>query len=775
MGDERAPLVVKKKKLFKAQASPSWGLCLNPLAWLLWGLDFLVWLLSVIGPIKTIAYYLQGSYSVEIDTALRRKKKGELITTAVPGKEIRTIPELVDWMCEEFAEKPVMGTRSYEGEYKPPGAKFPLKKFGETTWMTYAELKVRALKFGAALVSEKFGMRPLPPGADLEVATGPHTLLLFEDTCAAWMTAALGASYYSIVVATSYATLGISAVADSVEECLVPVVLTNRKQVDTITKNITSRTLKAIIYTNLNVIPSEVPIPASRLMIEDMEDVIAGARVESIVPALPSPEMIALIMYTSGSTGKPKGVMLKHLSVCSSVGGLSEALGRVSVPGDCYLGYLPQAHILELCAELTCLRLGVKIGYADPRSISSAGAVRVRPDGTLNTTAGYPYPPGAIQEFRPAFMAGVPKIWDILKKAIEDQIGKSSALKQTIFQIAYAGRATALRQHREAPLLKALVFSKLKNLVGGNIKGSVSGGGAISSEVQTFVRTAFCAPALQGYALTETCCSATFQNPNDEGNVDGVVGPPLESVEIRLASVDIQDANGKPYLSTDTSHLGTRCKGRGEIQIRGPPVASGYFKQPDKTAEVFGADGWFRTGDVGVWAVDGQLKIVDRLKNLVKLKGGEYVAIEHMEKEYSTCHYVSGANGGVMCYGDHDLDRPVAFVVGDEKKISEWAAAAGIAVSSFSDLCRVPEVVAEVLSALQKSGKSGGLGTNEIIAGCVVLPGTGPHDNTPPRYDDPWTPENGMLTASNKLNRKAIIKEYGADGVFDALKAKGIK
>lgn len=770
------------KGVFKAQASPSWALCLNPLAWLLWLIDFLVWLLSIIGPIKWLIYQFHGPYSTEISPALRRKRGNQpLVLTAVQDLEIRTVPTLIDWVAKEYGTAQAMGTRAYLGDYKPEGARFPLKKFGETSWISFAEMRARALKFGAALVSDKFGMKPLPPCADLEKATGPHTLLLFEDTSAIWMTAAIGASYYSLVVATSYATLGISSVAEAVNDSSVPVVLTNRKQVSTLIAYMSPSkcpSLRAVIYTDLNVSPEDKKQAlsldaATNLRLENIEDVIASSSAD-IEPAMPTPEAIALIMYTSGSTGKPKGVMIKHLSICSSVGGLSEVIGDLSTPGDCYLGYLPQAHILEFCAELTCLRLGVNIGYADPRTLSSTGAVRVRPDGTLNTKAGYPYPPGAIQEFRPAFMAGVPKIWDILKKAMEDNVAKMSSLKQMLFQIAYSGRAIALRQHRDAPLLKALVFSKLAKMLGGNLKATVSGGGSISAEVQTFVRTAFSAPAVQGYALTETCCSATFQMA-DASNLNGVVGPPLVSVEIRLVSVDITDSESKPYRASDLTHLGKPCKGRGEVQIRGPPISVGYFKQHDKTAEVFGADGWFKTGDVGVWLPDGQLKIVDRLKNLVKLKGGEYIAIENMEKEYSTCHYVSGANGGILCYGDDELDRPVALVVVDEKKITNWAKEQEIFADTFPALCEKTEVNKEVLAALQAAGKKGGLTTNEIIAACMVLPGVGPVDNIPPRFEDPWSPENNMLTASNKLNRKGIIAEYGKDGKFEKLKAKAIK
>ena len=143
-----------------------------------------------------------------------------------------------------------------------------------------------------------------------------------------------------------------------------------------------------------------------------------------------------------------------------------------------------------------------------------------------------------------------------------------------------------------------------------------------------------------------------------------------------------------------------------------------------------------------MWRPDGQLQIVDRLKNLIKLKGGEYIAIESMEKEYLRRH-VSGVNGGLMCFGDSDMDRPVAFVVADEKKCCAWADQNGVEHGTFAELCASPEMNKEVLASLVKAGKSGKLGANEILAGILLLPGTGAKDNETPQFEDPWTPENG--------------------------------
>eukprot|EP00965_Chrysotila_dentata_P189802 6173519-Pleurochrysis_carterae.AAC.1 len=111
-----------------------------------------------------------------------------------------------------------------------------------------------------------------------------------------------------------------------------------------------------------------------------------------------------------------------------------------------------------------------------------------------------------------------------------------------------------------------------------------------------------------------------------------IAGTPLPCNEVALHSEpELTDLNNKPYLTTDTLHAnGERCVGRGEVWIRGPNVSLGYYKQPALTAGEFRADGFFKTGDIGMLTPSGALKIIDRKKNLVKLKGGEYVALERM-------------------------------------------------------------------------------------------------------------------------------------------------
>jgi long-chain acyl-CoA synthetase len=235
---------------------------------------------------------------------------------------------------------------------------------------------------------------------------------------------------------------------------------------------------------------------------------------------------------------------------------------------------------------------------------------------------------------------------------------------------------------------------------------------------------------------------------------------------------DPKDREGYPYLNEDEDHVGDACNGRGEVLIRGPSMSNGYFKQRDKTDEAWpnglpscseedNWGGWFHTGDIAVWDTEGRLRIVDRLKNLVKLKGGEYIAVENMEKEYSTSPYVrSGVSGGIMCYGDGDLRRPVALVQANMPELKKWAGSNGLAALDDEAFCAHPQAQEAVLGSLKNCAK-GKLGNNEVLVAIRLISGNGPSEGTPNEHS-PWSPENGGRTASNKLDRKAIQKMHSA-------------
>jgi long-chain acyl-CoA synthetase len=422
---------------------------------------------------------------------------------------------------------------------------------------------------------------------------------------------------------------------------------------------------------------------------------------------------------------------------------------------------------------------GARLGFSDPKTIGSAGAYRQRADGSLNgdPTGTGNQPPGGIQEFAPTTMAAVPKIWDILKKGVEEKVSKGSAVGRAVFQAAFSARSRALQQGRESPLLGLLFKKKVGAVLGGRVKLAVTGGGPIAADVQNFIRVAMHFNLVQGYGLTETCSAGTLQPP--DSTWDGVAGSPVACLQMRLADCGQKEADGsytfldrdkKPYLSTDCRHGAEPCLGRGEVRIKGANLASGYYCEAAMTKKEFDSEGWFRTGDVGIWTPIGTLKIVDRLKNLVKLKGGEYIAIEFMEATYAGSVFVDGKNGGLLCYGDGSMDKPVALVQVNGPELKSWARANGVAFASLEDLCVNPAACAAVLADLNAHGK-GKLGLNEALAAVSLLPGTGNVDSVGPNA--PWTSDNGYLTAANKLARNTVLEGFRTN--IDAVKPLAIR
>lgn len=240
----------------------------------------------------------------------------------------------------------------------------------------------------------------------------------------------------------------------------------------------------------------------------------------------------------------------------------------------------------------------------------------------------------------------------------------------------------------------------------------------------------------------------------------GICGVPIPSVEVKLRSVpDINDKTGAPYLKTDTRDVdGNKICGRGEILVKGNSVSLGYYRMPEKTKEVFGEDGFFSTGDIGQFMEDGSIRIVDRVKNLVKLKGGEYIAIENMEMTYGNSSFVDAIAGGICCYGDGDMDRPVALMQLNEVVAMNWAKENGVS-GDFDTVKKSKELNAAVLKDMHNEGKKGGLSHLEKLVAITFL-------------GEPWTPENGCLTAANKLQRRAVVEMFKDE--YEAVKAKGM-
>lgn len=216
----------------------------------------------------------------------------------------------------------------------------------------------------------------------------------------------------------------------------------------------------------------------------------------------------------------------------------------------------------------------------------------------------------------------------------------------------------------------------------------------------------------------------------------GVVGGPVPAAEIKL--VDAKELN---YFSTNNPP-------QGEIWVRGPAIFKGYFKRPDLDAEAFTSDGWFKTGDIGQWNKDGTLSIIDRLKNLIKLSGGEYIAIEHLESVYKSCPLV--ANGAIIANGEHN--QPAMVVVAHPQNLPKWAEKQGMGSGEdLEHLCKDDKVVDAVLKELNNVARKQGLKGMELLEAVVLT-------------EDEWTPESGFLTAAqSESNHRARDRRDLAD------------
>jgi long-chain acyl-CoA synthetase len=298
---------------------------------------------------------------------------------------------------------------------------------------------------------------------------------------------------------------------------------------------------------------------------------------------------LATIIYTSGTTGMPKGVMLSHENISSNViaaiTGLDSFTRGVE---ETAISFLPLTHIFARTLHYCLMWYGTAVYFSDPD--------KLRDD---------------LKVVNPTFFAAVPRV---LEKAYERILATGASLtgfKRKLFDWSLD---LAKRYNVESPptgfeavqlkLANVLVFSKWREALGGKVRMIIVGGAAMRADLVNIFAAAGI-NIIQGYGLTETSPVIAYNRPHM--NKPGTVGLPLAGVEVAL---------------TDQK----------EIIARGPLVMQGYYKSPEKTAEVIDKDGWFHTGDMGEFTEDGYLKITGRIKNLFKLSTGKYVMPQPLEE-----------------------------------------------------------------------------------------------------------------------------------------------
>ena len=272
------------------------------------------------------------------------------------------------------------------------------------------------------------------------------------------------------------------------------------------------------------------------------------------------------------------------------------------------------------------------MGYGNPKTIS---------DASVRNCA------GDIREFKPTILVGVPAVWETVRKGILGKIAKAGVVTRQMFWGAMAAKNAMTSSGLPGSsfgtsIVDSVVFSKVKEATGGRLRICLNGGGPVAQDTQRFISMTI-APMIIGYGLTETCAMGAVMDPL--AWTDNALGSMTGSIEVKL--VDFPDAG---YFATNNPP-------QGEIWIRGPPVADGYLDLEEETKESFTADGWFKTGDVGEFDKDGNMRIIDRKKNLVKTLNGEYIALEKVDFCY-TCGFNNTRMLTPTCSSSPSTGRP---------------------------------------------------------------------------------------------------------------------
>jgi len=434
---------------------------------------------------------------------------------------------------------------------------------------------------------------------------------------------------------------------------------------------------------------SEIDTPIS-----DQEKKEIEAGIDCIAPG-----DLLTVIYTSGTTGVPKGVMLSHDNILSNTQYLTEQ-GATIGRHDVLLSFLPLSHVLERTAGYyLAIRNGALMAFAD--SIEKV--------------------PENMMEVKPTLMVSVPRLFEKIYHRIFENAHQMPVVKRRLFHWAVEVgtkfvEAKCLQKQPSAllgfqhALADRLVFSKVREKFGGNMKLFCCGGAPLDRTINEFFWV-IGIPIFEGYGLTETSPAISF---NSLAHVRfGSVGFALKRTEIEIAE-------------------------DGEILVKGPQVMLGYYNDPVATAEAI-QDGWFKTGDIG-HREDGFLYITDRKKELIITAGGKNIAPQPIENELKMDKYVSSA----FVYGDR---KPylTALIVPNLERLLEFAKEKHLDYFDLDDL-----VMHEAVQRLfeQRVGEiNGRLAPYETVKKLALLP-----------YD--FSIESGELTPTLKIRRKVIYEKY---------------
>jgi len=408
---------------------------------------------------------------------------------------------------------------------------------------------------------------------------------------------------------------------------------------------------------------------------------------------------VLTLIYTSGTTGNPKGVILTHRNLVENV---IPSCSRAPINhGDLCLEFLPLCHVFERMISYMYMKMTTTKAYCSVYHVAELVAT-----------------------IAPTVFAGVPRFYEKVYDKVQATVGSSPALRQALFgwALGVGSQVVPLRLAGQQPSgmlglkfkIADKILGKVRERLGGRIRFCVSGGAPLPLFVNEFFH-AIGVWILEGYGLTETSPVIAVNGASPGMTKLGTVGKPIDNVTVKIAE-------------------------DGELLVTGPSVTKGYWNLPDKTAEAFDENGYFKTGDIAEFDEDGFIRITDRKKDLIVTAGGKNIAPQPIENELKRSPYVDNA----VLIGDR---RPyiIALISPNEEELTAWASKQGLAATSLEELSQHPEVTALFNQIIEET--SAGLARYEQIKKSAVLPAM-------------LSIEGGQLTPTLKVKRRVVEKQY---------------
>jgi len=411
---------------------------------------------------------------------------------------------------------------------------------------------------------------------------------------------------------------------------------------------------------------------------------------------------LATIVYTSGTTGVPKGAMITHKNIMAVIKALDTIEPHYAYDSDQTVPFLPLSHVFERVAgHFYGMYVGITASYAE----------------SLDTLI------QDIQEKRPTVVLAVPRVLEKVYQQIISQVQEQSPFKQKVFYWGQkvGSKISELREQKKNPgfnlslkykIAYAIIFKKLQNALGGRVRWMTASGAPTAREIILFFNSAGIM-VIEGYGMTECCAPATMSNIADYRI--GTVGRPLPGVDITIAD-------------------------DGEILIKGDNVFKGYWKMPEETKESFTQDGYFMSGDIGLFDEAGFLMITDRKKDLIITSGGKNVAPQKIENLIKSDPLFLEA----IVIGDKRKYLTVLVNISQEQA-ERIAKEKGINVNSLHDLFNNPRFQTIVEEHIEKCNQK--LARYETVKKVGII-------------KNEFSKETGELTATLKVKRKAVQQKY---------------